>query len=133
MPPSSSFPSTMPPPTPLSRSDDLDFFQEHYEPGLKARLHNVVSEPFQVLTYTDAIELLLRPEHAAAGKFEKTPYWGIDLGSEHERYITEKVRLASAWPYPPRAPYAFPSSPLRRSSRSPSSSSTSPRRSSPST
>ena len=49
----------------------------------------------QVLTYTEAIELLLKPEHAAAGKFEKTPYWGIDLGSEHERYITEQVGLRS--------------------------------------
>ena len=46
----------------------------------------------QVLTYTEAIELLTQPEHAAAGKFDVKPYWGIDLGSEHERYITEQAR-----------------------------------------
>jgi hypothetical protein len=70
---------------------DLAFFEATFEKGLRARLENVVHEPFQVLTYTEAIELLTAPEHAAAGKFDVTPYWGIDLGSEHERYITEQV------------------------------------------
>ena len=48
-----------------------------------------------MLPYTDAIELLTSPEHLAKGKFEVNPYWGIDLGSEHERYITEQVRAIS--------------------------------------
>ena len=64
---------------------DLRFFEEQYEKGLVARLRNVVAEPFQRLTYTEAIELLSSPEHQAAGKFEAKVFWGVDLASEHER------------------------------------------------
>ena len=72
-------------------SEDLDFFEATFEKGLKDRLRNVVAEPFQVLPYTEAIELLLQPQHQAAGKFTEKVFWGCDLASEHERYITEKV------------------------------------------
>ena len=44
---------------------DLAFFEANVEKGLTARLHNVVSQPFQVLTYTDAIALLTSPEHVS--------------------------------------------------------------------
>ena len=85
-----------PTPTPCSYAlenckPDLDFFDANVEEGLIARLNNVLSAPFQRITYTDAVALLLQPEHMAAGAFEETPFWGIDLGSEHERYLTEKV------------------------------------------
>lgn len=72
-------------------AEDLAFFEEVVEKGLRERLRNVVAEPFQHLTYTAAIELLLKPEHQKAGKFKEKVYWGVDLASEHERYITEKV------------------------------------------
>jgi asparaginyl-tRNA synthetase len=72
-------------------SEDLDFFEATFEKGLKDRLRNVIAEPFQVLPYTEAIELLLQPEHQAAGKFVEKVFWGCDLASEHERYITERV------------------------------------------
>mmetsp|Transcript_16640 Transcript_16640/g.20749 ORF Transcript_16640/g.20749 Transcript_16640/m.20749 type:complete len:197 (+) Transcript_16640:1170-1760(+) len=60
------------------------------EPGLRDRLRNVLEEPFQRLTYTEAIEIL--KSAAASGiKFEEKPEWGMDLPSEMERYLCEKV------------------------------------------
>jgi asparaginyl-tRNA synthetase len=70
---------------------DLEFFEGNVEEGLIERLLNVLAAPFQRITYTDAVNLLLQPEHLAAGSFEEAPFWGIDLGSEHERYLTERV------------------------------------------
>lgn len=70
---------------------DLAFFEAQFEKGLVARLENVVQQPFQRLTYTDAVELLLKPEHQKKGNFVEKVYWGCDLASEHERYITEQV------------------------------------------
>jgi len=61
------------------------------EAGLQTRLANVITETFERLTYTDAIALLQAPEHAAAGAFKVAPFWGLDLGSEHERYLTDVV------------------------------------------
>mmetsp|Transcript_3143 Transcript_3143/g.4527 ORF Transcript_3143/g.4527 Transcript_3143/m.4527 type:complete len:322 (-) Transcript_3143:582-1547(-) len=72
-------------------ASDIDFFDKRVEPGLKKRLQNVLNEPFKRLTYTEAIDILNKPEHMKAGSFEEKPDWGIDLGSEHERYLTEKV------------------------------------------
>lgn len=45
---------------------DLAFFEEQIEPGLRARLENVASQPFKRLTYTEAIELLTKPEHVSS-------------------------------------------------------------------
>ena len=67
---------------------ELDFFEKNFEQGLKAKLQNVVDSEFKVLDYSDAIEILKKvPE----GTFEFPVEWGLDLQSEHERYITEKV------------------------------------------
>ncbi|TMW69019.1 hypothetical protein Poli38472_001175 [Pythium oligandrum] len=71
--------------------DDLDFFNKNIEKGLLERLTGTVAAPFERITYTDAVALLCEPQHLKAGKFEKKPEWGVDLGSEHERYLTEKV------------------------------------------
>jgi hypothetical protein len=49
-------------------AEDLAFFEATFEKGLMARLRNVVAEPFKVLTYTEAIELLSAPEHQAAAR-----------------------------------------------------------------
>jgi len=70
---------------------EMEFFNSFVDKELLARLHNVVSNDFVRLTYTEAIALL---EKAQAGgrKFEyKVTGWGMDLQSEHERYITEEV------------------------------------------
>jgi asparaginyl-tRNA synthetase len=75
-------------------ADDLHYFEHEYpqgEKGLQSRLRNVVENDFAKITYTEAIELL--QAHIKDGKvqFLVYPQWGDDLGSEHERYITEKV------------------------------------------
>ena len=49
----------------------------------------MLESPFVRLSYTKAIEILT--EAAKTVKFEVQPYWGLDLGSEHERYLTEQV------------------------------------------
>ena len=67
--------------------DELDFFEQRFEKGLKEKLLSVVNNDFEVVDYTDAIELLKK----ADVKFEFPVEWGCDLQSEHERYITEQV------------------------------------------
>jgi asparaginyl-tRNA synthetase len=72
---------------------DLEYFETMPggETTLRDRLRNVLDNPFQRLTYTAAIELLHKEIKEGRAKFEVFPEWGCDLGSEHERYITEKV------------------------------------------
>lgn len=65
--------------------EDMDFFNTWIEKGIIERLTDVVEKNFIQLTYSDAIELLL----CAKKKFEYPVKWGLDLQSEHERYITE--------------------------------------------
>ncbi len=70
------------------RADDMKFFDERIEPGLIKRLQDVLDKPFRHLPYTEAIKIL--EEAIAKGhKFEYPVKWGIDLQSEHERYLTE--------------------------------------------
>ncbi|KAG1362173.1 asparagine--tRNA ligase, cytoplasmic 1 [Cocos nucifera] len=65
--------------------EDMDFFNTWIEKGIINRLNDVVEKDFVQLTYSDAVELLL----GAKKKFEFPVKWGLDLQSEHERYITE--------------------------------------------
>ena len=67
--------------------DDLLFFEAKVEPGLVARLRNVLERPFARITYTEAVELVQKSEQT----FSSVPKWGDDLQSEHERYISEQV------------------------------------------
>jgi len=69
------------------RMDDLQFFDARIEKGLIDKLKRLSTSQFTRLTYTEAIEIL--EKHA--DEFEFKPYWGADLQSEHERYLTEKV------------------------------------------
>jgi len=73
-------------------ADDLEFFEKskHGEEGLRDRLRNVLENPFKRLTYTEAIDILAKAQKEGAG-FETEPVWGIDLPSEHERYLCEKI------------------------------------------
>jgi asparaginyl-tRNA synthetase len=68
------------------RPDDLAFFDERIEKGLVAKLEGIVSSEFVRMDYSDAITVLEK----ARQKFEFPVQWGIDLQSEHERYLTEK-------------------------------------------
>jgi asparaginyl-tRNA synthetase len=75
-------------------ADDINYFENEYpagEKGLRARLQNVVDNDFARITYTDAVELLQKEIAEKRAIFERYPNWGDDLGSEHERYLTEKI------------------------------------------
>ncbi len=67
--------------------DELQFFDKFFEKGLIDKLQGVVDSEFVVLDYTDAIALLEK----ADADFKYPVYWGCDLQTEHERYITEQV------------------------------------------
>lgn len=68
--------------------DELAFLNQFVDTGLLERIHNVANSDFIRLPYTKAVEIL--KEHA--DEFDdKNIFWGMDLQSEHERYITEKV------------------------------------------
>merc|ERR1719262_811978 len=69
--------------------EDLEWFQENAEKGLIDRLTNLLAEPFARVTYTEAVDILIKESPKA--KFQVKVEWGIDLGSEHERYLCEKV------------------------------------------
>ena len=73
-------------------ADDLEFFEGSKNEGLRDRLKAIVETPFKRLEYTEAISVLQKEMKAGRAKFENTDVtWGIDLDSEHERYLTEKV------------------------------------------
>ena len=68
-------------------SAELKFFDAHFEKGLIEKLQSVVNNDFAVMTYTEAIEELLK----ADVKFQYPVEWGCDLMTEHEKYISEVI------------------------------------------
>jgi len=66
---------------------EMEFFNQFIDNGLLDRLNNVVNSEFAHVTYTDAIELLKQNND----NFDYKVFWGCDLQTEHERYLTEKV------------------------------------------
>jgi asparaginyl-tRNA synthetase len=68
------------------RGDDMAFFDERIEKGIVAKLQGIVDSEFARMDYGEAIEILERSKQ----KFEFPVKWGVDLQSEHERYLTEK-------------------------------------------
>lgn len=68
------------------RADDLAFFAERVDSEVITRLEKFVDSDFVQLDYTDAIEIL----ENCGQKFENPVFWGVDLASEHERYLAEK-------------------------------------------
>lgn len=69
------------------RADDMAFFAKHVDKGCIDRLRKLIDEPFVTMEYGDAIKELEK----AKKKFEFPVKWGVDLQSEHERYLTETV------------------------------------------
>ncbi len=65
--------------------DDLRFLNDMFDKGLIERLESVLKEDFVRLDYTSAIDILLKADK----KFDYPVSWGIDLQSEHERYLVE--------------------------------------------
>ena len=67
--------------------EELQFFNKFVDKGLLERLNHVVSSDFGRVTYTEAVKLL----EEYNDEFEYKVSWGIDLQTEHERYLTEKI------------------------------------------
>ncbi len=65
--------------------DDLALFDKFVEPGLIAKLQNIVDNGFARITYAEAIDIMKKSGH----KFEYEPEFGIDMQTEHERYLAE--------------------------------------------
>ncbi len=68
------------------RADDMAFFEERIEKGVIAKLQGIVDSEFVRMDYTEAIRVL----EGTKEKFEFPVKWGMDLQSEHERYLSEK-------------------------------------------
>jgi len=68
------------------RQDDMAFFDECILKGSVARLEKFIESDFVEMTYTDAIKILEKSKKS----FEFPVHWGVDLQSEHERYLTEE-------------------------------------------
>ena len=67
--------------------EELRFFNSFYDKGLIQRLEGIVNSDFARVTYTEAVEILEKVKD----RFEFPVYWGCDLQTEHERYLTEEV------------------------------------------
>jgi asparaginyl-tRNA synthetase len=67
--------------------EDMEFFDKWVNKGILTQLNSVVNSDFARVTYTEAIEKLME----SGKKFEFAVTWGIDLASEHERYLSEDV------------------------------------------
>ena len=68
------------------RSDDMAFFQQRVDKTVIDRLNSVINNDFVRLDYTDAITIL----ENCGKKFQNPVSWGVDLNSEHERYLAEE-------------------------------------------
>lgn len=67
--------------------EEMEFFNSFVDKTLLDRLHNILNNEFGRVTYTEAVELLKKSGHT----FEYPVEWGIDLQTEHERYLTEQI------------------------------------------
>ena len=67
--------------------EEMEFFNSFVDKGLLERLDNILNNDFGRVTYTEAVELLKKSGH----EFEFPVEWGIDLQTEHERYLTEQI------------------------------------------
>ena len=74
--------------------DEIEFLDNKYQKekntSLKEKLNNVIHNDFQKVTYTEAVEILKSSPENTTGKFKfKITDWGVDLQSEHEKYLTD--------------------------------------------
>ena len=66
--------------------EDMDFFNRWYNEEIISTLEGIINSRFERVTYTEAVDMLLN----SGESFEYPVSWGVDLQSEHERYLTEK-------------------------------------------
>lgn len=68
-------------------SDDMGFFAQFIDQSVVTRLEQMVNDDFEMITYTEAIKRL----ENSGKQFENPLYWGVDMASEHERYLCEEL------------------------------------------
>lgn len=68
-------------------SDDMDFFNQFVSPGCIQRVQHVADSEFAIMTYTEAVDNLIKSKKS----FDYPVSWGLDLQSEHERYLAEEL------------------------------------------
>ena len=71
--------------------DEMEFCNSMIEKGVIEKLTNVINSTFRRMTYTEGIEILTKAVEGGHKFDNNNIYWGMDLQSEHERYITEEV------------------------------------------
>ncbi len=74
-----------------NNAQDLKFFDERVKKGQVAYLNTLAESTFKKMSYTECVELLQEKMKAKEVKFENNVKWGLDLASEHEKYLTEVV------------------------------------------
>ena len=74
----------------LQLPEEMAFFNQFVDKGLLERLHHIVDSDFGRVTYTEAIEILEEAIKTKKVEFQYPVEWGIDLQTEHERYLTEQ-------------------------------------------
>ena len=67
--------------------EEMEFFNKFIDKGVLDRLNNIVKSDFERITYTEAVDLLKK----SGAEFQYPVEWGIDLQTEHERYLTEQI------------------------------------------
>jgi asparaginyl-tRNA synthetase len=67
--------------------DDMDFFNSRISQGIIENLQHIIASDFKRIAYTEAVDQLIKSKHG----FEFPVTWGIDLQSEHEKFLTEKI------------------------------------------
>ncbi len=67
--------------------EEMEFFNKFIDKGVLDRLNNIVNSDFERITYTEAVDLLKK----SGAEFQYPVEWGIDLQTEHERYLTEHI------------------------------------------
>ena len=70
--------------------EEMAFFNQFVDKGLLERMHHIVSSDFGRVTYTEAVAILEDAVKAKKVEFQYPVEWGIDLQTEHERYLTEQ-------------------------------------------
>lgn len=70
-----------------NNSDDMNFFAQFIDKSVVTRLESMVNDNFEMITYTDAIKRL----ENSGKKFENPLFWGVDMASEHERFLCEEL------------------------------------------
>jgi len=67
--------------------DDLEFFNQRVNPSVISNMESAAKQPFERISYTEAIDRLLK----SGNQFQYPVSWGVDIQSEHERYLTEVI------------------------------------------